>query len=84
MRKLPLVSLTALALAGCTTASGSTSEAVPAVVATPVDVPYAPVIPVGTGIFAEASTLPFHAPDFTRIKDSDYQQIGRASCRERV
>ena len=73
MRKLPLVSLTALALAGCTTASGSTSEAVPAVVATPVDVPYAPVIPVGTGIFAEASTLPFHAPDFTRIKDSDYQ-----------
>ncbi len=35
--------------------------------------PYAPVIPAGTGIFAQASTLPFQAPDFTRIKDSDFQ-----------
>ena len=26
------------------------------------------MIPVGTGIFADASTLPFHAPDFSRIK----------------
>ena len=73
MRKLPLVSLTALALAACTTAADTTTEAAPVVIATPVDVPYAPVIPAGTGIFAEASTLPFHAPDFTRIKDSDYQ-----------
>ena len=73
MRKLPLVSLTALALAACTTAADTTTEAAPVVVATPVDVPYAPAIPAGTGIFAEASTLPFHAPDFTRIKDSDYQ-----------
>ena len=73
MRKLPLVSLTALALAACTTAADTTTEAAPVVIATPVDVAYAPVIPAGTGIFAEASTLPFHAPDFTRIKDSDYQ-----------
>ena len=29
--------------------------------------------PQGTGIFAQESTLPFHAPDFSKIKDSDYQ-----------
>ena len=74
MRKLPLISLTALAFASasCTVANSST-EAAPVVVATPVDVPYAPAIPAGTGIFAEASTLPFHAPDFSKIKDSDFQ-----------
>ena len=76
MRKLPLISVTALAsslaLAGCTAANSST-EAAPVVVATPVDVPYAPVIPTGTGVFAQASTLPFHAPDFSKIKDSDFQ-----------
>ncbi len=32
-----------------------------------------PPVPVGTGIFAQASTLPFQAPDFTRIRDTDYQ-----------
>ncbi|MES2699720.1 MAG: M3 family metallopeptidase, partial [Pseudomonadota bacterium] len=32
-----------------------------------------PPIPVGTGIFAQPSTLPFQAPDFNRIQDSDYQ-----------
>ena len=32
-----------------------------------------PPIPVGTGIFATESTLPFHAPDFSRITDADYQ-----------
>ena len=75
MRSLPLVSHTvmsfaALALTGCTM-SDTRTAATP--VATATAVAYAPVIPVGTGIFAEASTLPFHAPDFTRIKDSDYQ-----------
>jgi peptidyl-dipeptidase Dcp len=30
-------------------------------------------IPQGTGVFAQESTLPFHAPDFTRITDADYQ-----------
>ncbi|MEO6386727.1 MAG: M3 family metallopeptidase [Croceibacterium sp.] len=30
-------------------------------------------IPQGTGIFAQPSTLPFHAPDFSKIQDSDYQ-----------
>ena len=70
MRSLSLVSLTALALSGCAMSQARTA-ATPAAVATPVA--YAPVIPVGTGIFADASTLPFHAPDFSRIKDSDYQ-----------
>ena len=70
MRKLPLVSFAALALAGCAAADSQTM-ATPIPTATPVA--YAPVIPQGTGIFAQASTLPFHAPDFTRIKDSDYQ-----------
>jgi peptidyl-dipeptidase Dcp len=32
-----------------------------------------PPIPQGTGIFANPSTLPFQAPDFDRIQDSDYQ-----------
>lgn len=31
-----------------------------------------PPIPEGTGIFAQASTLPFQAPDFDRIHDEDY------------
>ncbi len=70
MRSLPLVSLTALALTGCAM-SDTRTAANPPVMATAVA--YAPAIPAGTGIFAEASTLPFHAPDFTRIKDSDYQ-----------
>ena len=70
MRKLPLVSFAALALAGCAAADSQTM-ATPIPTATPVA--YAPEIPQGTGIFAAASTLPFHAPDFTRIKDSDYQ-----------
>ncbi len=43
----------------------------PAPVAAPA--PYAPVIPSGTGIFAAVSTLPFQAPDFANIKDSDFQ-----------
>ena len=72
MRKLPLVSLTALALTGCAM-SDTRTAATPAAAATTAAAAYAPVIPQGTGIFAEASTLPFHAPDFTRIKDSDYQ-----------
>ena len=70
MRSIPLVSLTALALTGCAM-SDTRTAATPAATATAVA--YAPVIPQGTGIFATESTLPFHAPDFTRIKDSDYQ-----------
>ncbi len=72
MRKLTLVSLSALALAGCAV-SNAEPAAAPVATATPVAAPYAPVIPKGTGIFAEASTLPFQAPDFSRIKESDYE-----------
>ena len=71
MRSLPLISLSALALAGCA-AADSQPAAIPVATAVPAAA-YAPVIPAGTGIFASASSLPFHAPDFTRIKDSDYQ-----------
>jgi len=34
--------------------------------------PAAAAIPQGTGYFAEQSTLPLHAPDFTKIADADY------------
>ena len=70
MRSLPLISLSALALAGCATADRQI-----AATTMPAAVPaaYAPVIPTGTGVFAQASTLPFHAPDFSKIKDSDFQ-----------
>ncbi|HOB13674.1 MAG TPA: M3 family metallopeptidase [Novosphingobium sp.] len=72
MRKIALVSLPALALAGCAAYSAET-PATPVATAEPVAVPYAPVIPKGTGIFAEASSLPFQAPDFSKIKESDYE-----------
>ncbi|MCB2089324.1 MAG: M3 family metallopeptidase [Sphingomonadaceae bacterium] len=32
-----------------------------------------PEVPEATGYFAQASDLPFHAPDFTQIKDEDYK-----------
>lgn len=70
MRKLPLISLSALALAGCA-ASSAEPAASPAPVAS--QAAYAPVIPKGTGVFAEASTLPFQAPDFSKINESDYE-----------
>lgn len=72
MRKLSLVSLSALALAGCAASSAETAPA-PAPAATPAPAPYAPVIPKGTGIFAQPSSLPFQAPDFSKIKESDYE-----------
>ena len=67
MRKLSLVSLSALALAGC--AGAEPASTAPAVA----PAAYAPVIPKGTGIFAEPSTLPFQAPDFSKIQESDYE-----------
>lgn len=70
MRKLSLVSLSALVLAGC---AASSAEPAPTPAATATPAPYAPVIPKGTGIFAEPSSLPFQAPDFSKIKESDYE-----------
>jgi len=32
-----------------------------------------PAIPAATGYFAQESALPFHAPDFTQLKDGDFQ-----------
>lgn len=69
MRTLPLVSLSALALAAC--APGQTAVQPAAV--PPAPAPYAPAIPTGTGVFAQASTLPFQAPDFTKITDADFE-----------
>ena len=70
MYKFSVVSLGALALAGCAANEVAIVPA-PAPAASPA--PYAPVIPTGTGIFAQVSTLPFQAPDFTKIKDGDFQ-----------
>ncbi|MXP27395.1 dipeptidyl carboxypeptidase II [Porphyrobacter algicida] len=72
--KAPILATTALAatlLAGCMTTSGDSAMA---------EAPAAPApttasndaIPQGTGPFAQESNLPFHAPDFTKIKESDY------------
>ena len=68
MHKLALVSLSALAMAGC---SGKVEPvaSVPPVAAAPEPAPYAPVIPEGTGVFAQPSTLPFQTPDFSKIKE---------------
>jgi peptidyl-dipeptidase Dcp len=71
MRSLAVVSLSALALAGC--AAKKAEVAAAPVAAAPAAAAYTPVIPKGSGIFAAASTLPFQAPDFTRIRDSDFQ-----------
>lgn len=39
----------------------------------PMDIAAAPAVPEATSAFAELSTLPFHAPDFTALSDADYQ-----------
>lgn len=66
-------SVSALALlAGCTTAASNTSVATAAETPAPAVTEYAPVIPEGTGIFAQPSSLPFAAPDFTQISEDDY------------
>ncbi|MEZ5683164.1 MAG: hypothetical protein R3E03_02810 [Novosphingobium sp.] len=73
MRTLPLLSVSLLALAACAPKEAAPVAVAPAPEAAPSVAPYAPVIPKGTGIFAEASSLPFQAPDFSKIKDSDYE-----------
>jgi len=71
MRNLALVSLSALALAAC--APKEMEVTPPPVAAAPAPAPYAPVIPQGTGVFAQPSSLPFQTPDFSKIRDSDFQ-----------
>ena len=57
--------LCAAALGACTTTATDDTMATSAPVPT--------AIPQGTGVFAEPSPLPFHAPDFARIQDSDFE-----------
>jgi peptidyl-dipeptidase Dcp len=59
------LALAALALGGCQTTPGAEAVAETETAA-------APAIPTGTGYFASDSTLPFLAPDFTRISEDDY------------
>ncbi|WP_336986180.1 M3 family metallopeptidase [Altererythrobacter aquiaggeris] len=51
------------ALTGCTTMTQTTDRIAAEAIA---------AIPQGTGYFASESTLPFKAPDFTKIRDEDY------------
>ena len=62
--KFTSVSAMALALSACTTMESNH-------VITATDAPAA-AIPQASGVFAQPSALPFHAPDFTRISDADY------------
>lgn len=70
MRTFPFVSVSLLALAAC---AQTPPPAAPVAEAAPAVQPYAPVIPKGTGVFAQASTLSLQAPDFNAIKDSDFE-----------
>lgn len=70
--KAPLLAATALAalsLAGCATVP---SEGIASTEGAPAPAPAVAAIPAGTGYFAEDSTLPFHAPDFTKVAEADY------------
>ena len=68
MRTLPLISVSLLALAACAPKAAPVAS-----VPVTAPAPYAPVIPQGTGVFAEPSALPLQAPDFSKIKDSDFE-----------
>lgn len=63
-RTAPLAIAAAL-LGGCATTANQDLSPVPLQAA-------APAIPAGSGYFAQDSNLPFLAPDFTRIAESDY------------
>lgn len=58
------IALAAALIGGCSTIAGEEMP-VPGATATA-------TIPAGTGYFASDSSLPFLAPDFTRISESDY------------
>ena len=60
----------ATTLAGCTTYQEAEPMKPTVQASTAVD--HSPEIPVGTGYFASDSTLPFMAPDFTKISEDDY------------
>lgn len=62
----------ALAASACTT-TGETIMATTAEI--PGQIAYDPQIPAATSIFAEPSPLPFHAPQYDRVADSEWQGI---------
>ena len=68
-RRMLLAATSVLAIASTPTMSLAAGKAAPKA---PAKAASASVTP-SAGPFAEKSTLPFQAPDFTRIKDSDYQ-----------
>ncbi|TXC74042.1 M3 family metallopeptidase [Sphingorhabdus soli] len=63
----------ALAVAGCTT-TGDTGVygGVEGGATTTASTDWMTPVPKGTGVFAQASTLPFEAPPFDKISDADY------------
>lgn len=64
----------AVLLAGCATTNAATTMVADTAAATSDTQPdAASAIPAGTGYFAADSTLPFLAPDFTRITEADYE-----------
>ncbi|MEO1222067.1 MAG: dipeptidyl carboxypeptidase II, partial [Pseudomonadota bacterium] len=75
-RKLASFALSAstLALAACATTGqeGGYNATIADARPIPHSEPVAVAIPEGTGYFASDSTLPFLAPDFTRISEGDY------------
>ena len=81
MRLALSVSLIALALSGCaasdvavdSTAAAAASAAAEDAAAAASAAAAEAAIPKGTGIFAQPSTLPFQAPDFSKITDADFQ-----------
>ncbi|MGB3738314.1 MAG: M3 family metallopeptidase [Pontixanthobacter sp.] len=60
----------ALILTSACTTTGTTTGMDPSMTD---DTAAVTAIPEGTGYFATQSTLPFQAPDFTKISDSDYR-----------
>ncbi|GAA4040520.1 M3 family metallopeptidase [Parerythrobacter jejuensis] len=70
--KAQILATTAAAalLGGCSTYIAG--ETVDPIADAAVDAEYSPEIPQGTGYFASDSTLPFLAPDFTKVAESDY------------
>jgi peptidyl-dipeptidase Dcp len=66
-RFLAPTAIAALTLAGCATMPADDMASTPAA-----PVAAAPAIPTATGYFAADSTLPFHAPDFTKVSEADY------------
>ncbi|WP_233453876.1 M3 family metallopeptidase [Tsuneonella flava] len=64
--------LGAAMLGGCTTMQDYSTADRPETAADTAAENGPPAIPQGTGYFAQPSDLPLHAPDFSKIKDSDY------------